>query len=51
MISLAKPTIAILSIGDMGLGVGKLLVSQGYKVATFAEDRRFVNLIWPASLI
>ncbi|KAL2801636.1 6-phosphogluconate dehydrogenase [Aspergillus granulosus] len=31
--------IGILSIGDMGVGIGKLLISQGYKVATFAEDR------------
>ncbi|KAL2872610.1 6-phosphogluconate dehydrogenase [Aspergillus lucknowensis] len=31
--------IGILSIGDMGLGIAKLLQSQGYKVATFAEDR------------
>ena len=39
----AKPAIAILSIGDMGLGIAKLLVSQGYRVATFAEDRRSVT--------
>ncbi|KAL2838447.1 6-phosphogluconate dehydrogenase [Aspergillus pseudoustus] len=31
--------IGILSIGDMGVGIGSLLISHGYKVATFAEDR------------
>ncbi len=39
----AKPGIAILSIGDMGLGIAKLLVSQGHRVSTFAEDRRSVR--------
>lgn len=34
--------IGILSIGDMGLGIGKVLISQKYRVATFAEDRRQV---------
>lgn len=38
----AALVIGILSIGDMGLGIGKLLISQGYRVATFAEDRRQV---------
>jgi 3-hydroxyisobutyrate dehydrogenase-like beta-hydroxyacid dehydrogenase len=32
--------VGILSIGDMGLGIAKVLMSQGYRVATFAEDRR-----------
>lgn len=38
----AALVIGILSIGDMGLGIGKLLISQGYRVATFTEDRRQV---------
>jgi 3-hydroxyisobutyrate dehydrogenase-like beta-hydroxyacid dehydrogenase len=37
-----RPVIGILSIGDMGVGIGKLLISQGYRVATYAEDRRQV---------
>ncbi|KAL5332279.1 hypothetical protein BJX70DRAFT_384565 [Aspergillus crustosus] len=32
-------TVAILSIGDMGVGIASLLLSHGYNVATFAEDR------------
>ncbi|KAL4867389.1 hypothetical protein BDV12DRAFT_186683 [Aspergillus spectabilis] len=32
-------TIGILSIGDMGVGIANLLISHGYKVSTFAEDR------------
>lgn len=42
MVEQAALVIGILSIGDMGLGIGKLLISQGYRVATFAEDRRQV---------
>lgn len=37
-------SIGILSIGDMGLGIGKVLMSQNYRVMTFAEDRRQVVL-------
>ncbi|KAI1088112.1 6-phosphogluconate dehydrogenase [Rostrohypoxylon terebratum] len=33
------PTVGILSIGDMGLGIGKVLISQNYRALTFAEDR------------
>ncbi|KAH6953793.1 phosphogluconate dehydrogenase [Ilyonectria sp. MPI-CAGE-AT-0026] len=33
------PVIGILSIGDMGLGIARLLISQGYRVVTYAEDR------------
>lgn len=38
-----RPVIGILSIGDMGLGIAKLLISQGYRVVTYAEDRRQVT--------
>ncbi|KAL3467226.1 6-phosphogluconate dehydrogenase [Aspergillus heterothallicus] len=31
--------VGILSIGEMGVGVGKLLINRGYRVATYAEDR------------
>ncbi|CEL00978.1 hypothetical protein ASPCAL00570 [Aspergillus calidoustus] len=34
-----RPVIGILSIGDMGVGIGQLLISHGYEVATYAEDR------------
>ncbi|KAL5051635.1 hypothetical protein BDW71DRAFT_171504 [Aspergillus fruticulosus] len=33
------PVIGILSIGEMGLGIANLLISHGYRVATFVEDR------------
>lgn len=36
------PMIGILSIGEMGFGIAHLLISHGYRVATFAEDRRQV---------
>ncbi|KAI5920238.1 6-phosphogluconate dehydrogenase [Camillea tinctor] len=32
-------TVGILSIGEMGMGIGQLLVFHGYIVGTFAEDR------------
>jgi hypothetical protein len=38
------PTIAILSIGEMGLGIGQLLKAHDYKVVTYAEDRRCGNI-------
>ncbi|KAH7136991.1 phosphogluconate dehydrogenase [Dactylonectria estremocensis] len=34
-----RPVIGILSIGDMGIGIAKLLISEGYRVVTYAEDR------------
>lgn len=33
-------TIGILSIGDMGLGIAKLLRAHGFAVATNCEGRR-----------
>lgn len=36
-------TIGILSIGDMGLGIAKLLIANGYKVVTNASDRRHLR--------
>lgn len=35
-----KPTIAIISIGEMGLGVARLLKAHGYRVVTNLEGRR-----------
>ncbi|RMZ82314.1 hypothetical protein DV738_g1726, partial [Chaetothyriales sp. CBS 135597] len=34
-----KPTIGILSIGEMGLGIAKLLISNGYTVTTCTAGR------------
>lgn len=34
-------TVGILSIGDMGMAVAKLLMSQGYRVVTNLEGRRW----------
>jgi predicted dinucleotide-binding enzyme len=33
-------TIGIISIGEMGLGIGKLLKAHGFRVVTNASDRR-----------
>lgn len=38
----AQPVVGILSIGEMGLGIANLLLSHGYRVVTYAEDRRQV---------
>lgn len=34
-------TVGIVSIGDMGLGMAKLLQSHGYRVVTVGEGRRY----------
>ncbi|KAL4925025.1 6-phosphogluconate dehydrogenase [Aspergillus undulatus] len=34
-----KPVIGILSIGEMGLGIANLLISHGYRVASYVQDR------------
>lgn len=39
--ALSLPKIGILSIGDMGMGIAKLLVSRGFSVATNGEGRRY----------
>ncbi|GKT49805.1 uncharacterized protein ColSpa_09986 [Colletotrichum spaethianum] len=41
--ALSLPKIGILSIGDMGMGIAKLLVSKGFSVATNGEGRRARN--------
>ena len=40
--SLAAPlaTLGILSIGDMGVGIARLLAANRFKVITNASDRR-----------
>lgn len=39
--SLAK--IGIISIGDMGVGIAKLLIANGFSVATNIKGRRSVS--------
>jgi hypothetical protein len=34
------PTVAIVSIGEMGLGMARLLKAHDYRVVTVAEGRR-----------
>lgn len=42
-------TVGIVSIGDMGLGMAKLLQAHGYRVITVAEGRRYVGT-WLSTL-
>jgi 3-hydroxyisobutyrate dehydrogenase-like beta-hydroxyacid dehydrogenase len=34
------PKIGLLSIGDMGVGIARLLIAHGFSVATNISDRR-----------
>jgi hypothetical protein len=34
-------TVGILSIGDMGMGIAKLLLAKNYRVVTNVEGRRY----------
>jgi 3-hydroxyisobutyrate dehydrogenase-like beta-hydroxyacid dehydrogenase len=34
-------TVGIISIGDMGLGMARLLKAHGHRVVTVAEGRRY----------
>lgn len=36
----SKPKIGLLSIGDMGVGIAKLLIAHGFIVATNITGRR-----------
>ena len=36
-------TVGILSIGEMGMGIAKLLIASGYRVVTNVEGRRWVD--------
>jgi hypothetical protein len=40
-----KVTVAIQSIGDMGLGIAKLLTRHGYRVLTNANGRRQASIL------
>ena len=35
-------TVGILSIGDMGMGIAKLLIARNYRVVTNLEGRRYL---------
>jgi hypothetical protein len=35
-------TVGILSIGDMGMGIAKLLIARNYRVVTTLEGRRYL---------
>jgi hypothetical protein len=37
-------TVGILSIGDMGMGIAKLLIAKNYRVVTNLEGRRYGTL-------
>lgn len=43
MASSKLATVGILSIGEMGMGIAKLLVAKGFSVATNCEGRRYVS--------
>lgn len=40
---MAFTTIAIISIGEMGLGIAQLLMAHGYRVPTYAADQRYAH--------
>jgi hypothetical protein len=41
----APSAVAVLSIGDMGVGIARLLISQGFTVVTNVTGRRHGNSI------
>lgn len=41
---MALATLGILSLGDMGVGIAKLLTANNYRVLTNATGRRYVKL-------
>jgi hypothetical protein len=40
-------TVGILSIGDMGMGIAKLLIAKNYRVVTNLEGRRYGTCMVP----
>lgn len=40
-----KTTIGILSIGDMGGGIARLLVAEGFRVVTDVTGRRYTPVL------
>ena len=45
----ALPTVGIVSMGDMGAGIARLLVAHRYPVVTNVSDRSCVALVLPAT--
>lgn len=47
---MAKPlaTLGILSVGDMGVGIARLLSANNYRVITNAADRRYLSFFHPS---
>lgn len=43
-------TIGVISIGEMGLGIAKLLKASGYRVVTNATGRRYATHIFPREI-
>ena len=43
---MARPTIGVLSVGEMGLGIAKLLLANDYRVVTNISDRRHAPSLW-----
>lgn len=39
-----RVSVGILSIGEMGLGIAKLLKAHGYRVLTVGEGRRYTSM-------
>ncbi|KAK6088991.1 hypothetical protein SCUP234_00195 [Seiridium cupressi] len=46
-----KPTIAVISIGEMGLGIARLLKAHDYRVVTNVSDRSDVELVEEADYV
>jgi len=40
-----KPSVGILSIGDMGMGIAKLLTAHDYEVLTVSSGRRQAGIL------
>ena len=41
IMSVSLNCIGVISIGEMGLGVARVLIAHGYRVVTFVADRRY----------
>lgn len=43
------PVVGILSIGDMGAGIARLLVAKGFTVVSNCTGRRYLHMSCPCS--
>jgi 3-hydroxyacyl-CoA dehydrogenase len=41
----SKLKVGILSMGEMGVGIAKLLIAHGFPVATNCQGRRYVGVL------